>query len=112
MGSARLGNRARDLVLTTDVELFMSAASLWELGIKRALGKLDVDLSAVRRNLEQRGVTVLPVTADHAEAAAVLRMFHNDPFDHMLVAQAITEGYRLLTRDKHLKRYGSPVLYV
>lgn len=69
MGSSRLGAKARSLILASDSELFMSAASWWELGIKRVLGKLDVDLPEVRKELERRGVTMLAVTADHAESA-------------------------------------------
>ena len=111
-GSPRLGQKARAHILADDAELFMSAASWWELGIKRALGRLDIDLSVARQGLEARGVSVLPVTIDHAEAAAALPVFHRDPFDHMLVAQAMSEGCNLLTRDKQLKRYGPTVLCV
>lgn len=112
MGSSRLGREAGKLILADGAELFMSAASWWELGIKQAIGKLDSDLVAVRRGLEKRGVTSLAVTADHAEAAAKLRRVHSDPFDHMLVAQALHEGLTLLTRDARLTSYGPPVLSV
>jgi len=88
----------------------MSAASWWGLGIKRALGKLDIDIGVARRGLEQRGVRMLPITGEHAESATALPVLHNDPFDHMLVAQAICEGLTLLTRDRKLKRYGAAVL--
>jgi PIN domain nuclease of toxin-antitoxin system len=90
----------------------MSAASWWELGLKRALGKLDADLASVRRTLERQGVISLPITLEHGEAAAVLPLLHRDPFDHILVAQAQVEGAQLLTRDKRLKPYGAAVLCV
>lgn len=93
-----------------DSELFMSAASWWELGIKHSLGKLLIDIGAARRGLQERGVGMLPVTGEHAESATALPALHGDPFDHMLVAQALCEGLVLLTRDKALKRYGATVL--
>lgn len=98
--------------MASDSELFMSAASWWELAIKKALGRLRVDLTATREAMAQRGVAGLPVTLQHAEKAAALNRFHGDPFDHMLVAQAIDEDLMLLTRDSHLKAYGSHVLCV
>jgi PIN domain nuclease of toxin-antitoxin system len=110
--SPKLGSRARDLIGAADAELYMSAVSWWELGLKRALGKLDANLSEVRRMLERRDVTALSVTLEHGEAAAALPIKHRDPFDHMLVAQASVEGLQLLTRDKYLAPYGSSVLCV
>jgi PIN domain nuclease of toxin-antitoxin system len=109
-GSPRLGVRARDLIMAHDTDLFVSAASWWELALKRAAGRLDVDLAAARRAFEKRGVLMLPITLDHAEAAAALPGLHSDPFDRMLVAQASAEDLVLLTRDKGLARYGSMVL--
>ena len=93
-----------------DSDLFASAASWWELSIKRSAGRLEIDLAAARRAFEKRGVVVLPITLDHAEAAAALPGIHNDPFDRMLVAQASVENMILLTRDKGLAPYGSMVL--
>ena len=111
-GDKKLGARAGQLVTDADSDLFMSAASWWELALKRTLGRLRVDLVQTRRALEERGVLVLPVTVEHAEAAGALPALHGDPFDHMLVAQAAASGTRLLTRDKQLKAYGASVLCV
>jgi PIN domain nuclease of toxin-antitoxin system len=111
-GSSKLGAKARTLIADSEHALFMSAASWWELGLKRALGKLDADLADIRRTLQQRGVTVLSVTVEHGEAAASLPMLHRDPFDHLLVAQALSESLRLLTRDRYLAVYGPSVLCV
>lgn len=111
-GSAKLGPRARQMILDNDTELFMSAASWWELGLKVALGKLEADLPVLRRVLGQRGVATISVTVEHGEIAAALPLIHRDPFDHMLVAQAQAEGLRLLTRDKQLRGYGATVLLV
>lgn len=71
-----------------------------------------MDFAVVRENLEKRGVTNIAVTMKHAEAAADLKQMHRDPFDHMLVAQAVHEGLVLMTRDEQLKPYGPHVLCV
>jgi len=98
--------------MAKNAELFISAASWWELSIKRSLGRLDIDLAASREALEARQVAMLPVTFDHAEAAATLPSLHRDPFDRMLVAQAFAEQLVLLTRDSQLASYGPMVLVV
>ena len=112
MDSSKLGKRATSLIVDADNQIYMSAVSWWELGLKCALGKLDADLGKMRIGLEKRSVTALSVTMTHGEAAAALPVLHRDPFDHMLVAQALTEGLRLLTRDAVLERYGPTVLFV
>jgi PIN domain nuclease of toxin-antitoxin system len=111
-GDPRLSARAEKLLTATDNEIFVSAASWWELAIKQVLGRLRLDMADTRRLLEQKGVQPISVTPDHALAAAALPALHGDPFDHMLVAQAVTERCTLLTHDKQLKRYGPPVLFV
>ena len=98
------------MLLAPGAELFISAASWWELAVKQAIGKLRLDIPKTRHSLDQRGVIGIPVTIAHAEQAGALPALHGDPFDHMLVAQAICEGMTLLTRDAKLKRYGPNVL--
>lgn len=88
----------------------MSAASWWELAIKKVLGRLQIDFGATREALEKRGVVPIAVTLQHAEVAAALNKLHGDPFDHMLVAQAIAEDLMLLTRDARLKAYGTNII--
>lgn len=107
----RLGKRAESL-LAENRDIFVSAASWWELAIKQVLGRLRFDIGATSSELQKRGVRFLTVTFEHAEAAGALPAFHGDPFDHMLVAQASFEGLTLLTRDKKLKAYGPSVLCV
>ena len=90
-------------------QVFVSAATAWEIGIKTALGKLEFrgDLQA---QLQQNGFRPLAVTIGHAVAAAQLPLHHRDPFDRMLVAQANLEGLTLLTTDARLKAYGVPMI--
>lgn len=111
-GSPRLGARARDLLEDGESRLYVSVASWWEIAIKKSLGRLQFDFDRTRNALDQREVAILPITMSYAEAAARLKRLHSDPFDHMLVAQAIDESLVLLTRDVRLKPYGSHVLCI
>ena len=87
-------------------ELFVSAASWWELSIKRALGRLRFDAGDVLAKLSQASVSHLDITFAHAERAAALPVLHGDPFDRMLVAQSVVEGLTVMTRDRALEGYG------
>lgn len=89
--------------------VYVSAATIWEVGIKQALGKLRGADDLVARVHEQR-LDELPVALEHAAAAARLPPHHHDPFDRMLVAQAQAEGLTLVTRDSRLGAYGVALL--
>lgn len=91
-----------------------SAASLWEVAIKASLGRPDfsADPGALRRGLEDNGYERLPVTPAHACAVAALPPLHRDPFDRMLVAQALVEGLVLVTAHKGLAGYPGAVRVV
>jgi PIN domain nuclease of toxin-antitoxin system len=92
-----------------EIDVFVSAATVWEVAIKQSLGKLvaPVDLPEKIRDSELRN---LPITADHAIAAGRLPLIHRDPFDRMLVAQARSDGLTLVTRDNALGTYDVEVL--
>ena len=95
-----------------EAEVFVSAASIWEVSIKTALGKLAADPTELLAELEPAGFRLLPVTGEHAAAVALLPSLHNDPFDRMLVAQAKTEPLILLTNESVLGGYGDFVEFV
>ena len=95
-----------------EAEVFVSAASVWEVSIKTALGKLAADPTELLAELEPAGFRLLPVTGEHAAAVALLPPLHSDPFDRMLVAQAKTEPLILLTNDSVLGGYGDFVEFV
>jgi PIN domain nuclease of toxin-antitoxin system len=102
--SAKIKEESRAAISDATNTVWVSAASAWEIAIKRALGKLEApaDLeSAVRRS----GFSALPITLRHAEAAGRLPRHHEDPFDRMLVAQASTEGLTIITQDTRFRRY-------
>ena len=101
--SAAMGSRCRELISHAD-EAFISAVTPWELGIKRALGKLTMPEGLVDE-LESGGFVSLSITAAHAEFAPALPSHHRDPFDRMLVAQAQLEALVLVTADTALAGY-------
>ncbi len=90
-------------------DILISVATVWEIAIKRATGKLDFAAPIVE-TVERLGFELLPITAAHAEYAGGLPRHHNDPFDRMLVAQAMLEGLVLGTQDPLMRRYAVPVL--
>ena len=88
-------------------EVYVSAASIWEVSIKSVLGKLAAKASDVLAGIEPAGFIWLPISGEHAAKVAELPMLHKDPFDRMLVAQASVEPMLLLTNDEMLRGYGS-----
>jgi PIN domain nuclease of toxin-antitoxin system len=92
-----------------NAEVFVSAASIWEISIKAALGKLKADPNEVLEAIEPAGFSMLAITGLHAAKVAALAPLHSDPFDRMLVAQALVEPMILLTNDRALAGYGSTV---
>ena len=107
----RLSAEARALIADADNELFFSAASLWEIAIKSGLGREDfaVDARLLRRGLIDNGYSELPVASEHAVAIDGLPPIHKDPFDRLLIAQAMVEGVTLLTADEVVARYPGPI---
>jgi len=102
-GNITLGSKTRQLIEGAD-EAFVSSVTPWELGIKRALGKLSMPEGLVDV-LESDGFKSLPITATHAELAPALPPFHRDPFDRMLVSQAQLDTLVLVTGDRALASY-------
>jgi len=107
----RLSAPARQLLDDPRNEPLFSAASLWEVAIKSALGREDfrVEPRLLRRGLLDNGYTELPITSQHAVTIDRLPRLHKDPFDRLLLSQALCEGITLLTGDAQLARYPAPV---
>lgn len=102
---SKLSTATRKQIIAAEV--YVSAASIWEVSIKSALGKLAANASDVLAGIEPAGFTLLPISGEHAAKVAELPMLHKDPFDRMLVAQASLEPMLLLTNDEVLRGYGS-----
>jgi PIN domain nuclease of toxin-antitoxin system len=88
-------------------EVYVSAASIWEISIKSGVGKLSANPDEVLDAIEPAGFILLPISGEHAAKVAQLPLLHKDPFDRMLVAQALVEPMLLLTNDEVLRGYGS-----
>lgn len=101
---SKLSKRARQRIDSSEV--FASAASIWEISIKCALGKLEADPAEVLAGIEPAGFNHLPIVGDHAAEVVKLPPIHKDPFDRLLVAQARVEPMILLTDDEVLGGYG------
>lgn len=105
-GSARLGSEARARI-TEASQVYVSSASIWEIAIKSRLGRIEGDVDALVDAIRASGFEELPVAAHHAAATTRLPLHHADPFDRLLLAQAMVEPLRLLTADHTLAAYGS-----
>jgi len=110
-GSASLKPAARRLIESAD-QVFVSAASIWEVAIKASLGKSEADANELAAAIDPSGFIELPVTAAHAAGVAALAAHHGDPFDRLLLAQAMAEPLRLVTADEVLARYSDLVVLV
>lgn len=106
-GLGKLPAKARKLIADEDNSLYFSAASVWEVAIKNALGRADFrsDPHLFRQGLLDNGYIELPISSKHAAAVARLPDLHKDPFDRLLIAQAIEEGIQLLTNDALVAAY-------
>ena len=111
---ARLPPPVVERVQAPDAEVFVSQASLWEMAIKVSIGRLQVDLVALERQVPEQGFRWLPISNAHLLAVRDLESdgVHRDPFDRLLVCQSRVEPMQLLSGDSQLQRYGSTVIVV
>ena len=110
-GSPQLKAPTRRLLESAE-EIYVSAASIWEVAIKARLGKIDADPAELAAAIAPSGFLELPVTAAHAAAVAMLELHHIDSFDRMLIAQALAEPLKLVTADAVLAMYSNVVIVV
>lgn len=106
-----LSRQTRALINNPEHQLFFSAASIWEVVIKRQLERADFQINpqVLRRGLLDNGYSELPISGSHTLAVAILPLLHKDPFDRILLAQAMQEGLSLLTNDAIMVQYQSLV---
>jgi PIN domain nuclease of toxin-antitoxin system len=108
-GDPGLGEEARSAIAAEVTTVFVSAASAWEISIKRALGKLEAPHD-LEDQITQHRFEPLSITVAHASSAGALPAHHDDPFDRMLVAQGLAEDLTIVTRDPRIRLYGIPTL--
>jgi len=104
-----LSKPARSAISDPENTVYLSAVVVWEMRIKQGIGKLQLP-GDFKDALDGQAFSKLPVTVDHAHAVAELPAIHRDPFDRMLVAQAVVEGMIIVTRDRRIAEYGVDVV--
>lgn len=104
-----LTQKGRDIIVDAQA-VYVSAASIWEIAIKARLGKINADPALMWGAIDKSGFQELPIRAAHTVGVSQLPLHHNDPFDRLLVAQAISEQFVLLTLDALLPPYGKCIL--
>jgi len=105
-----LSPNAQTAMERADAELIVSAVNVWEIAIKRSVGKLTAPEDLIER-VDEAGAELLSITARHANAVADLPFHHRDPFDRLLIAQARLEGCAVITKDPAFAAYGVPVVW-
>ncbi len=112
-GDKKLTRAARRAIEHDDAEIYLSAATVWEMAIKASLGRLTLPMSVAEFVADKlrAGVRVLPVDWQHAAAVERLPFHHRDPFDRVLVAQAQVERLAIVTGDRVFRRYGVQIVW-
>jgi len=113
-GDDRLSENARQTFLNTENSLFFSAASLWEICIQKSLGKISLKdgwFQTIQAEMETNTIQWLPIEMTHCAEVTELPFHHRDPFDRMLIAQAIVEEMKLLSRDSPLSNYAIELIW-
>lgn len=109
-----LSEYGRDLIGSPENEVWVSAASLWEISIKRSIGRGDMPITSQEALsfFQRSGYLILPIGPDHTVMAETLPYLHNDPFDRILVAQSLSEPMRLITHDRQVAQYSDTIIKV
>lgn len=105
MADRRLSKTLANKLASTENDIAVSAASIWEIAIKRMLGRIEIDLDELLSSMTADGFTELPLRFAHSLRLESLPRHHDDPFDRILIAQSISEGRRLVTKDDAILAY-------
>ncbi len=102
----QLSDKALSTIKTED-KVYVSIASLWEIAIKQSIGKLDIEVTSVELadKCSEAGIDILSITPKQLDYISKLPSIHNDPFDRLIISQAITEGLSLVTKDEKIAKY-------
>lgn len=103
----QLPKSLKGAIKNPDNECFVSIASHWEMSIKHSLGKLELktSLAKIFQLIDQSGISLLPITPTHVLTSSTLPFLHRDPFDRLIIAQAMSEGFTLMSKDQVFKEY-------
>jgi len=110
----KLSAKARELIIASRTNVWVSAVSLWEISIKHSLARGDMPVSGQEALVyfKQAGYNILAIEAEHTMAVETLPAHHQDPFDRLLVAQAFVEPMRLMTHDETVAKYSDAIIYI
>jgi len=103
----QLGRQARELIEDPGNDILVSMVSLWEIVVKTRIGKLQADIKEITDAVQQEGFILLDIAVAHLLTLAGLPMHHRDPFDHLLIAQAIAEDATFISEDRNTARYAA-----
>lgn len=111
VGDERLPSTVKELIADSTSACYVSIASLWEISIKASIGKLElrIELSQLTDFLTDNKIELLPIKIEHLEQLQTLPFHHRDPFDRLLIAQALTENLTLISRDSLFAQYNVPL---
>jgi PIN domain nuclease of toxin-antitoxin system len=109
----KLSKRTRSILENLDNPCYVSIASLWEISIKYSLGKLELQLSVneLEDALEENEIYILPIRGQHIHRISRLKFHHRDPFDRMIIAQAMEENLSIISMDGHFEKYKVRVIW-
>ncbi len=112
-GDNQLSTTVKDLIVDTSNKCFLSIASVWEIAIKSSLNKLDLrgDFDQIAQFLNENDIELLPITFAHVQELVRLNFYHRDPFDRIIIAQAIIENLAIATKDSIFKKYGVDIIW-
>jgi PIN domain nuclease of toxin-antitoxin system len=105
-GDDRLGPKARHLIVDPGNQVLVSIVSLWEIAVKVRIAKLEGNVGEIAKAAADAGMDLLGISVAHLTTLRRLPAHHRDPFDHLLIAQAISEDATLISDDRHVSRYG------
>ena len=110
---SRLSKTSYEIIDDPANKCFISIASLWEMGIKFSIGKLELnnDLQQIFEIIHRTGFEFLPISVNHVLSCAQLPFHHRDPFDRIIIAQALTEKLSIITQDTHFRKYDVTVVW-
>jgi PIN domain nuclease of toxin-antitoxin system len=112
-GDIQLPSTLKNLIADTSNRCFLSIASLWEIAIKQSLGKLELqgDFTQIAAFLINNDIDVLPITFNHIQSLLQLEFHHRDPFDRMIISQALSENLTVATKDEIFQNYGVAIAW-
>ena len=112
-GSPELSVRAKNVIQNTDNKMYLSIASLWEIAIKMSIGKLtlDIQFDELKKETDKNDFKILPIQYEDIRILTTLKLFHKDPFDRILIAQAIQNNLIMITRDSNFVDYPLKIIW-